>query len=88
MKKSVVFLLVIVLILSSCQQNIVPKQSKTKESAETIADKFGRYWEQKDYSSMYDQFIPELQKLKTKDDFIKLMNYIEKDSNPKSSTSL
>jgi len=35
------------------------------------------YWEQKDWDSMYDMFTPELQGLKTKQNFSELMNYLE-----------
>lgn len=60
----------------TCPDNVY-KQPQTREGAEATADKFAREWEQKDFSVMYDMFIPELQSLKTKDEFTEVMNYLE-----------
>ncbi|MBU1854462.1 MAG: hypothetical protein KKF89_01975, partial [Nanoarchaeota archaeon] len=79
----IISLFVIALFLiSGCtqtQENVY-KQPKSKEGAESTADKFAREWEQKDLSDMYDMFIPKLQEMKNKSDFVALMEYLESDS--------
>lgn len=60
-------LILVIITLSGCGEN----------SAEKTAEKFARYWEQKDWNSMYDVFVPDLQKMKTKEEFSEIMNYFE-----------
>lgn len=54
---------------------------KCQEEIEKVAERFARFWEQKDYTSMYGMFIPELQKIKTKENFKKTLQYEEKENN-------
>ncbi|MFA5796672.1 MAG: hypothetical protein WC916_01385 [Candidatus Woesearchaeota archaeon] len=83
-KVNIIFALLIIgiFLISGCaqtQENIY-KQPKTKEGAEATADKFAREWEQKDFSEMYNMFIPKLQQMKNESDFVALMEYLESDS--------
>ena len=75
-------ILVFVLLVLGCTQveSNVYKQPKSKEGAESTADKFAREWEQKDFYNMYDLFILESQEMKNKSDFVALMDYLESDS--------
>ena len=80
MKKLLIILILGLILISGCADENIYKQPKSKEGAETTADKFAREWEQKDFSEMYNMFIPELQSKKTKPEFIELMDYLEKDT--------
>jgi len=75
-------ILISILIISGYAQtdSNVFKQPKTEKGAESTADKFAREWEQKDFSDMYDMFIPKLQEMKNSSDFVALIEYIESDS--------
>lgn len=48
-----------------------------KELVEKTALRFARYWEKKDWENMYDLLIDDLQRLRTKEDFIKTLNHFE-----------
>lgn len=71
MKQIITILFIVsLLILSGCTK-------QEQEAAEKTAEKFARYWEQKDWNSMYDMFIPELQEMKTQQEFFDIMDYLE-----------
>ncbi len=55
--------------------------SNTEEDAQKTAEKFAREWEQKDFESMYDLFIPNLQQMRNKEDFVKFFLASETSSN-------
>jgi len=76
------------LVVSGCNNSPIVKevpnqesQLNTKEEAEKTAERFARYWEQRDFDSMYDLFIPELKDMRSKEDFIKFFEASEKASN-------
>jgi len=45
--------------------------------AKITAEKFARAWESGDYKTMYDMFIPPLQELKSKENFVTTLDYYE-----------
>ena len=71
MRKLLLFILFVfgILFLSGC----------SVEDPEVAADRFARFWEQKDWNNMYNMFIPELQAKSDKDTFVFVMNYFEKE---------
>lgn len=73
-KKTILLILILGLILiNGCNS-----QPKTQEEAEKVAERFARFWEQENYSSMYDLFIPELKELRNKEDFVKFAEIYNK----------
>ncbi|HLC61223.1 MAG TPA: hypothetical protein VJJ52_07390 [Candidatus Nanoarchaeia archaeon] len=52
-----------------------------KEFAQTIALRFARVWEKKDWASMYDFFVDDLKNLKSKERFVKIINKAETETN-------
>ena len=77
MKKSILLALILIssILLTACSQQLPIKET---EKPELVAERFARFWEQKDFSNMYDMFIPELQARSDKDTFIGVMNFYEK----------
>lgn len=73
MKKLLIILILGLILISGCNTQ-TPFQ---KESPEIAAERFARYWEQKDWNSMYDMLIPELQAMKSKEKFFEIMNFLE-----------
>ncbi len=63
-------------LISGCSQKI-----GTQEEAEKTAERFARFWEGKDWGSMYDLFIPSLQEMRSKENFVYFMDVWEKESN-------
>ncbi len=76
MNKLIIPLIVCLILISGCTTN----RLSTNEEAEKTAEKFARYWEQGDYSSMYDLFVPELKKERTKEDFVNFFLASEKNT--------
>lgn len=75
--KKVIFLLIIfsLIVLPGCfKKEIKPKV----EDPSLVAERFARFWEQKDWGNMYDMFIPQLQTKSDKNTFISVMNFFEK----------
>jgi len=70
--------------MSGCDNSSTETSSQlnTKEEAQKTAERFARYWEQKDASSMYGLFIPELQEKRNKEDFVKFFGASENLTNP------
>jgi len=86
MKGTLIILIVGVLILANgCNYSgeiaqgspIQESQPKTKEEAEKTAERFARYWEQRDFDSMYDFFVTDLQSVRNKRDFVKFFDASE-----------
>lgn len=77
-KYIIITLILITIFIISCKiKEEIPiedtnnlETDKMKE-AEKVAERFARYWEQKDFSAMYDMIIPELKEKRNKEDFIK-----------------
>ena len=67
----------LIFLISACSEI---QTKKSQEGVEKFAEKFARAWEQKDYSSMYDMFVPELQAIKNKAEFVETLEYEEKES--------
>ncbi|MBI3035339.1 hypothetical protein HYY71_03375 [Candidatus Woesearchaeota archaeon] len=89
-QKILLFSLIALLFISACsiQSKVkcangeeVNHIKKCQEEIEKVAERFARFWEQKDYALMYNMFIPELQKIKSKEDFIETLEFEEKERN-------
>lgn len=70
-------------LLNGCmpKERQLEEKISPQEAAEKTAEKFARYWEQSDYESMYDLFVPELQNQRSKEDFNKFFLASEKSEN-------
>lgn len=74
MRKIILTLVVLsLIILSGCAK------TQSIEDPQLVAERFARFYEQKDWNSMYDLFTPELQKKETKQQFYELAEYKNKD---------
>ena len=78
----------ITLLIIGCKNSDTPaedssgaNQATTLEEAEKTAERFARFWEQKDFSSMHDLFVPSLKNKRDKEDFAKFFLASEKESN-------
>src|SRR3989344_21210 len=81
---SISLLVLGLILMSGCDNSSTETSSQlnTKEEAQKTAERFARYWEQKDASSMYGLFIPELQEKRNKEDFVKFFGASENLTNP------
>lgn len=66
------------LVLSGCS-SILQNEDKSQEDPQLVAERFARFWEQKDWNSMYDLFTPELQAMKTQQQFYDMAQYKNKE---------
>jgi len=76
-KKIIPLLFLGLILITGCVNN----QPKEKEEVKKTAERFARDWEQKNFDSMYNLFIPELKEKRTKEDFVNFFKASEKDSN-------
>jgi len=80
------FLIFSLIFISGCGQEEITESTyselKTREGAEKTAERFARYWEQKDPNSMYDFFIPLLKEKRNKEDFSKFFLASENETTP------
>jgi|SRR3989344_259023 len=72
----VIVLLILSLLLVSCVPSSLQFSSDEKE-AERVARLFLVYWERKDYGNMYDLMLGSLTSLKSKENFVWLMEHEE-----------
>lgn len=68
-------------ICDSDEKEDTKRPMNKEELAEKTASKFARVWEHRQWDVMYPVFISSLKKLKTKDEFVKIMDFKETESN-------